>query len=266
MKRTLSADQLLDLLKQAAYPLSIAQLADIAVRNGLLEGNYQASQIKRTLDALEEKQIIESARRGELIEYSLRVADGGNTLDESELNEPLIHWLSQKHNIVARALPIGPGDRKAGNGARRWAYPDVVGYTDFRKNFDPLIRGVAEKTGRGYVDLYSFELKRDLKARDAREAIQECASNSAWANYRYVVAPKLETAARAEFESLAKTLGVGLILLEIQRNNSGLNFLPTSRIEFEAPRRESDLELIQRMVVEYKWTAFADWLRALVDG
>lgn len=265
MKR-ISADQLLDLLKQAAYPLSLTQLADIAVRNGLLEDNYQASQIKRMLDALEEKQIIESARRGELVEYSLSGAGVGNHLYERELNEPLIHWLSQKHGILARALPIGPGDRKAGSGARRWAYPDVVGFTDFRKNFDPIVRGVAEKTGRGYVDLYSFELKRDLKARDVREAIQECASNSAWANYRYVVAPKMEKAARVEFETLAKTLGVGLILLETTRNKDGLNFLPTSRIEFEAPRLEVDLELIQRMVGEYKWTAFADWLRDLVDG
>lgn len=264
MKR-ISADQLLDLLKQAAYPLSLTQLADIAVRNGLLEDNYQASQIKRMLDALEEKQIIESARRGELVEYSVRVAGGGNTLDESELNEPLVNWLKEK-KILARALPIGPGDRKAGSGARRWAYPDVVGYTDFRKNFDPLVRGVAEKTGRGYVDLYSFELKRELKARDVREAIQECASNSAWANYRYVVAPKMEKAARVEFETLAKTLGVGLILLETTRNKDGLNFLPTSRIEFQAPRLEVDLELIQRMVAEYKWTAFADWLRDAVDG
>ena len=47
MKRSLSGEQLLELLKQAAYPQSLAQLADIAGRKGWLSDNYQASQIKR---------------------------------------------------------------------------------------------------------------------------------------------------------------------------------------------------------------------------
>ena len=266
MKRSLSGEQLLELLKQAAYPQSLAQLADIAGRKGWLSDNYQASQIKRALDSLEEKQLIHSVSRGELIEYSLRVAGASDDLLEKELNEPLVNWLSQKLGIIARALPIGPGDQKKGRGSRHWAYPDVVGYNNFRKGYDPLVRGIAEKTGRGFVDLYSFELKRALKANDARKAIQECASNSAWANYRYVVAPSHEPDARPEFDTLGVKLGVGLILLEIVRDNNGINFLPGSRIEMESPRHEVDLRLIQRIVVDYEWSAFAEWLRAVVDA
>ena len=46
MKRSLTGEQLLEILKQSAYPQTPGQLADIAIRNGLLSEDYQAGQIK----------------------------------------------------------------------------------------------------------------------------------------------------------------------------------------------------------------------------
>lgn len=255
MKKSLKAERILEILRQSASPLSVARLADIAVRGGELDPGFRPSDIEKALRKLVEQRILFESDRSGIAEYSLPENDD-RAVNERELDEPLIDWLQDFH-VTAKAIPAGPPGKSLG--VRKWTYPDVVGFRDYRER-TPLIRRLAEATGRGTVDLFSYELKQELTARNVRDAILECAANSAWANYGYVVAPRASDEALQEFDVFGTRQGVGFILLSVTRDGDRLTFDSDSKVVHECPRRSADLRLIERMCEDFGWKPFRDWL------
>lgn len=258
---SLKNEQILTILKQSAHPLSLSRIADIAVSQELLNTDYRPGDIEKLLRKLVDAGTVESLARGAALEYALPESDH-QIVDERELDAPLVGWLKDRYGIQAQPIPDGPSGKKE-VGARKWTYPDVVGYTNYREQFDPLLHKLAQVTGRGSVDLYSYELKKELTGGTVRNAILECAANSAWANYGYVVTARANDDALREFELFGTTQGVGLILLNVTRENDALTFLSDTKVLHECPRRSVDLRLIDRLCFEFGWEPFRAWLHGI---
>lgn len=262
MKSSLSQRDILSILTNAYRPLTLDRIAAVAQRQGVLKPEYSASAIQRVLDALVKKEQISAGGSDSLTEYQIPETDAATVSLERELDEPLIAWLAEQ-DIDARSM--APGGKQGIKGTNLWRFPDVVGCIDYRKKFDPLIGRLGTATGSGHLDLFSFEVKKNLTPATLRHHVLEGVSNSAWAHYRYVVCQPCDDEVREEVRKLSQTHGVGLIELEVTRVNHGFIYTANSEITIECPRRPVDLREIHELCFKIEWKPFLRWIREILD-
>ncbi|MFC3847760.1 hypothetical protein ACFOPX_04330 [Helicobacter baculiformis] len=150
-------------------------------------------------------------------------------------------------------------------GLDKWIYPDMVGVSFAYKDFEsPHVRDFIKKFAFSInlVKLVSFELKRELKVGNCRQAYFQAISNSSWAHAGYLVAGTLDRD-NQELMGLLKQLnqsfGIGVITLDIQsptQNAILLNAKEKENLDYPtldklAERNNSDFATFLESVIDY---------------
>lgn len=141
-------------------------------------------------------------------------------LNERDLHPFLTYFAyNEMGSIYTKTIRHERGGRKK---PAQWMYPDLVG-VDFRiDEWNEDILKFSKVIGSVHVNLYSFEVKKELKLSNLREFFFQTVSNSSWANEGYLVAADIdeETKFLSELERLSTSFGIGVIELDLQDPDS----------------------------------------------
>jgi hypothetical protein len=127
-----------------------------------------------------------------------------------------------------------------------WVHPDMIGcYFPFG-DWEEEVVEVSTLLANNAVQLYSFELKRELSVTNIREAFFQAVSNSSWANEGYLVAAEIDTddEFRTELKRLSASFGIGIIQLDIEDPDSTQTILPArsrETVDWEAVNKLASL-------------------------
>ncbi|MCR9143854.1 MAG: hypothetical protein NXI24_16530 [bacterium] len=232
-----------------------------ATEKGILARDVDEARAERELERLADgsdaKILIEV--EGDLKLYRFAHPEQALVGKERDLDGPLIDWLSHR-GIHATAIqaPGNPGGRGKKN-ENKYKFPDIVAYRNLT-GVSAALKNLANRTGAGELELYSYEVKKKLTVSSYRDTIFECVGNSSWAHRKYIVTnylePELFENKREDFERHQ----VGLIHLEVGRVGEGLSFTPRTRELYTPPRGQLDLHAMHEYFETMKWKAFREWV------
>ena len=110
-----------------------------------------------------------------------------------------------------KLYPLRIDEKKAANTngkeGNKYLYPDLVALEDLMPTniWKENVRLGAIASGAPQSKIWSFEVKDEIKSiSDARKSYLQAITNSAWANYSYLVATKISTTAFDECNGLMK--------------------------------------------------------------
>ena len=141
-------------------------------------------------------------------------------IPESSLHPYLVKFARERFRVYCKtinALKVSKKKDKIG----KWTNPDVVGINPTILDLNPLFQSEIEKLGlfsTKVMQFYSFELKLKIDKSNITECYFQAVSNSAWANYGYLVVGDLDTDA-AFLENLSRLnngYGIGIIKLNVE--------------------------------------------------
>lgn len=98
-----------------------------------------------------------------------------------------------------------------------WLHPDLVGFYFPAVDWSKEVLDLGLNMGASLLQLYSFELKRQLNFGNLRESFFQAVSNSSWANEGYLVAAEIahDEEFRSELGRLSASFGIGVIQLDV---------------------------------------------------
>jgi uncharacterized protein len=138
-----------------------------------------------------------------------------------------------------------------------WVHPDMVGclflFEDWKKEVNEFSGALGART----IELFSFELKRELHFGNLRESFFQCVSNSSWANHAYLVAAHIfeNEDFFEELSRLSRSFGIGVIELDIEDPHSSGIIIPA---EF---RENLDFEAINKLAMNNDFKEFIDTVK-----
>lgn len=141
-------------------------------------------------------------------------------IPESALHPYLVKFAKERFGVYCKtinALKVSKKKDKIG----KWTNPDIVGINPTILDLNPLFQSEIEKLGlfsTKVMQFYSFELKLKIDKSNITECFFQAVSNSAWANYGYLVVGDLDTDAAflANLSRLNNGYGIGVIKLNIE--------------------------------------------------
>lgn len=150
-------------------------------------------------------------------------------IDEKSLYPLLIQYLYDRLDIYSMRIDEKTSSNNKGKNGNQWLHPDIVGLQILHN--DDWNGEVVECLKSGHqsemVDLYSFEVKIKLDISNVRECFFQALSNSAWANYSYIVATTITEEASEELRILSNQYGMGVIVLNTDiPNESDIMYYP----------------------------------------
>lgn len=160
--------------------------------------------------------------------------------------ETATYWEKDLHQILSyyafyymKVLTKTINDKKtkvATKGKNEWIHPDMVGIDISPiKDLEKDVLSFSKLINQSPSILYSFELKKEIKFSNLREAYFQAVSNSRWANRGYLVFAEIEMNDEEllkELERLSLAYGIGLIKLDVKNPND-------SKILFDAKTNET---------------------------
>jgi hypothetical protein len=120
-----------------------------------------------------------------------------------------------------------------------WVHPDMVGCHFLMEDWKKEVHDFSGALGVRAINLFSFELKRELNFGNLRESFFQCVSNSSWANESYLVAARISENEDfiEELSRLATSFGIGVIELNVEDPHSTDIVIPAKfkkNLDFEA--------------------------------
>jgi len=138
-----------------------------------------------------------------------------------------------------------------------WVHPDMVGCHFALDDWKKEVYDFSGVLGVRAVDLYSFEIKRELNFANLRESFFQCVSNSSWANYSYLVAVQISE--NEDFEQelgrLSTSFGIGVIELDIEDPNSSEIVIPAKY------KKNLDFETINKLAMNSDFKEFIETVK-----
>lgn len=120
-----------------------------------------------------------------------------------------------------KLYPMRIDEKKAANTngkeGNKFLYPDLVALEDLMPSnvWKENVRLGAIASGAPQSKIWSFEVKYEINSiSDARKSYLQAITNSAWANYGYLVATKISTTAFDELKLFHELHGIGVLLLD----------------------------------------------------
>lgn len=135
-----------------------------------------------------------------------------NNQEEQSLYALLCAYLADGLNLYSKRINEKRSSNKSKNG-NIFLYPDVVGVRVLSENYCDRMQKFIKHYKADQIELYSFEVKCELTGPSVRKDFLQTVSNSGWANYTYLVAPKIDDNAMRELQILCSAYNVGLIKL-----------------------------------------------------
>ena len=142
-----------------------------------------------------------------------RVEPTTGAVKEHELYDKLSEYLWEEWGLYSKRIDETKSSNRVARGGNKWLYPDIVAMEDLTKDWSNQIKQLVEvrkdKTNR----LWSFEVKILLNRANVREYFSQALSNSAWANFGYLVAMEIsgDDETMKEYRMLHGLHGIGLI-------------------------------------------------------
>lgn len=165
---------------------------------------------------------------------------------ESELYEKLREYLLRSENIYSKRIDEKKSSNLKGKDGNKWLFPDIVGIKDLSEDWSLETRNCNAHFHEKKFSLYSFEVKKKINRNNVRAYFFQTVSNSSWSNYSYLVATEIEDKALEELRLLAKSYGIGVIILD---RKTPLN----SKIIIQSPEKEFlNWDIIDRITKENK--------------
>jgi len=166
------------------------------------------------------------------------------TTTEQELYPVLCEYLYGRLNVYPKRIDEKKSSNRHGSGGNHWLHPDVVGFQDFGSDWDREVQECASGRFDKRTRLWSFEVKRSLKRSNVRECFFQTVSNSSWAEFGYLVAAKIDDAAKEELRVLSAAHGIGVIRLSEPKPTESEILLPAQG------RPEIDWDSVNRLTQE----------------
>lgn len=137
-------------------------------------------------------------------------------------------------------------EKSAKKSYAQWLHPDLVGVYFPVEEWTSGVIDFAVTLGSRLINLYSFEMKRELTFGNIREAFFQAVSNSSWANEGYLVAARIsqDPEFMSELKRLSTSFGIGIIKLEIEEPDSTEVLFPAKY------RSELDWDTVNKLAEE----------------
>ncbi len=165
----------------------------------------------------------------------------GNTegaYSEHDLYPILAKYLLESHAILGKRIDEKKSKNSQGKKGNQWLHPDLIGFQVLSEKWGQTITALVQARSDASSRLWSFEVKKLVNRSNLREVFFQTLSNSAWANFAYLVAAEISGKGTLdELRMLAGQHGVGVIILSTD------------------PETESTIEIQARERVEVDWTA-----------
>lgn len=137
-------------------------------------------------------------------------------LSEQDLYPKLIEFLSQELKLVCRRINEKRSKNSYGSGGNHWLHPDIVALDPLDQNWHSTVRDCVRNGMRNSVQLWSFEVKKQLTRSNVRNCFFQAVSNSSWANIGYLVITGLDNNVENELQMLSSLHGIGVLLLNTE--------------------------------------------------
>lgn len=146
---------------------------------------------------------------------------------EAELYPKLTAFLWSELNVHSRRIDEKRSANRRGPHGNRWLYPDMVGMKDLTADWVQEVKDCVSQVAARKATLWSFEVKLLLNRSNVRESFFQAVSNSAWANFAYLVAGVVEgSETLSELRMLSALHGVGVIQLDAQNPSESQIIIP----------------------------------------
>lgn len=122
-------------------------------------------------------------------------------------------FLANGMNMFAKRIDEKRTLKRNGQNGNKWLFPDIVGLKILSDSWDDNVKNCVRHYHDSETDLWSFEVKLALSMSNVRECFFQTVSNSAWANYSYLVAVDIDERALKELQILCKSYNIGVIKL-----------------------------------------------------
>lgn len=164
---------------------------------------------------------------------------------EHDLYPILANYLLDEFGVYARRVDEKKSKNKNGPGGNRWLYPDLIGFEVLSSKWSSTIEQLVQARSDRNSRLWSFEVKKLINRSNVREVFFQALSNSAWANYAYIVAAEVSGKGTLdELRILSSQHGVGLIQLSTSQESESAVLIQAEE------RAEIDWTAADRLSVE----------------
>lgn len=138
-----------------------------------------------------------------------------------------------------------------------WVHPDMVGCHFALEDWKKEVYEFSGALGVRAIDLFSFEIKRELSFTNLRECFFQCVSNSSWANHSYLVAAHVsdEEDFVKELSRLSTSFGIGVIELNFEDPHSSEILIPAKF------KKTLDFEAIDKLAMNSDFKEFIDTVK-----
>lgn len=141
-------------------------------------------------------------------------------IPESSLHPYLVKFANERFGVYSKTInALKTANKKDKIG--KWTNPDIVGINPVMLNLNPLFQEEIEKLGlfsTKVMQFYSFELKLKIDKSNITECYFQAVSNSAWANFGYLVVGDMDMDSMflANLSRLNNGYGIGVIKLNLE--------------------------------------------------
>lgn len=183
-----------------------------------------------------------------------------DTILEKEMHAPLVNYLA-RDEVYSKTIDATRVTQKQPAGMMKWGTPDIVGVS-FRKDLRKEVRAFCETASIPTVDIYAYELKRELTYSSLTKYFFQAVSNSTWANEAWLVYKDCEALENKdpmfeeELSRLNQAFGVGILKLDIDN-------IHDSKIIFPAIKQNNlNLTTLNKLCAN---ADFEDFLKSVTE-
>lgn len=173
---------------------------------------------------------------------------------ERDLHTILTYYCYYHLNCYTKTINHSSSNKKEFG---EWVHPDMVGCHFAMEDWKKEVYEFSGVLGVRAIDLFSFEIKRELSFSNLRESFFQCVSNSSWANQSYLVAAQVADDEEFfnELSRLATSFGIGVIELNIEDPHSSEILIPAKY------KKNLDFETIDKLAMNGDFKEFIDTVK-----
>lgn len=173
---------------------------------------------------------------------------------EKDLHKVLTYYANYHLHCYTKTINHSVSSKKEFG---EWVHPDMVGCHFAMEDWKKEVSDFSGTLGVRAIDLFSFELKRELNFGNLRESFFQCVSNSSWANNAYLVAAQISENDDFfdELSRLSTSFGIGVIELDVEDPHSSDIIIPAKY------RKNLDWEAINKLAMNNDFKEFIETVK-----
>lgn len=175
-----------------------------------------------------------------------KVTESEPSIAEHALYPLLIQFLKEELKLYCLRIDEKKSKNRYGNGGNHWLHPDVVALAPLDQDWHSSVRDCVRSGTKNTMQLWSFEVKKQLTRANVRHCFFQTVSNSSWANAGYLVVTGLDNNIESELQMLCSLHGIGVIFLNTESLFDSQILIPAKI------RSEVDWLSVNRIVEENK--------------